>query len=881
MPAFDDWASLRRNHVEDLDWRRIDGWARAVDPHGNPWRDAIASNDVGALLTMLEEADWGKIQVGTLARIGEELVEANRIADAVSILSRAQRRFPGDFWIRSQLGDAALRDNQFNVAVQHFDAALATRPRGLQARLRLAVRAYPGRGDEDGGIDTVRQGLNSANEWAEGYAYLGLLLAARGEEQGLPMLKKAVDLAPNNASVHYNYAWYVGNILGEFEEARKEFERAHKIDPRDVMARDAIATMLVRERKFDDAIAVLNDLHRDHPDSIVAMIRLGMAFRNKGDLKNAEDWADRALLLNEKSARALELKTDLLCGRGAIDQALPLARAAVASDPHAAESHAALSRVLTARAIRDRDTRPDGAAQDRQAAIESAQSAIARGRCHIVGHVRLYEAISAKGGKLSDEEWLQAHDAVKELIRVQADDGYYLNSLAVLYMKRGRWKDALPLLERAVAADRAHGTRDQQVAVLSNLLTVHTRLGTPSRMIELLRAYRDDQLEFAPAHRLLGVALARANQPEEAFVHLRKAVDLDRDDARSQMRLGRLYFLTGSHEKGVEHTKIAADLAPDDALAQYSFAAALGRAGRLRKATDQLRVAIRMRPSKWEWHRELHKLLRLRCEFDEALEALREAARLNPRLALSPGIFLCDVMAQYDDAIEEFGKALDVNPEDPWARANLVVALRKRRKYDAAIEASEKLVVTASELPEPRSKRAWTLYRAGRLKEAEAEYRAVLAMDSDLEFVKRNLTRIRAMTEIEKHLDNHETFSPEDAIHAAQLQFVRRRYAESTRFYRQAFAANSALAKPEAGHLLDASRAAARADGDARRHALQWARAIVDWLERNAEPLPRTIALLRIRREPDFASVRDGDNVPAEWKALWARIDQLLEEARS
>jgi len=76
--AFDAWAYLRRDELEDKAWREVDAWARTIDPAANPLRDAMASEDDSGLVALLVDADLETIPAARLAVLGSGLLDAGK-----------------------------------------------------------------------------------------------------------------------------------------------------------------------------------------------------------------------------------------------------------------------------------------------------------------------------------------------------------------------------------------------------------------------------------------------------------------------------------------------------------------------------------------------------------------------------------------------------------------------------------------------------------------------------------------------------------------------------------------------------------------------------------------------------------------------------------
>ena len=64
------------------------------------------------------------------------------------------------------------------------------------------------------------------------------------------------------------------------------------------------------------------------------------------------------------------------------------------------------------------------------------------------------------------------------------------------------------------------------------------------------------------------------------------------------------------------------------------------------------------------------------------------------------------------------------------------------------------------------------------------------------------------------------------------------------------------------------------------RQGLAWLREYLKWNRTNKRPdRLRKLEVLKI--DPEFASVRDGQDVPEDWRAFWAEVDRLIARERA
>src|SRR5262249_6993931 len=124
--ALDDWAQQTRGSGEELT-RRLLTVASAID--AGPWRSrlraAVAAMDSAALDRLAGSEETDRQPPQSLVLLATALQERRQ---QMAVLRRACERYPGDFWIRLDLG-VLLGKSDREATFRHYDVARALRPR--------------------------------------------------------------------------------------------------------------------------------------------------------------------------------------------------------------------------------------------------------------------------------------------------------------------------------------------------------------------------------------------------------------------------------------------------------------------------------------------------------------------------------------------------------------------------------------------------------------------------------------------------------------------------------------------------------------------------------------------------------------------------------
>jgi tetratricopeptide (TPR) repeat protein len=109
--------------------------------------------------------------------------------------------------------------------------------------------------------------------------------------------RKAIQLNPNSVGAHLWIEPYLTFLEGKFEEAVAELERAHELDPLNLMIKTRLGFMYYYLRDFDRCIAHFEKILSLEPNFPLAYLGLMEGFGQKGMLEEALKAAEKALEL--------------------------------------------------------------------------------------------------------------------------------------------------------------------------------------------------------------------------------------------------------------------------------------------------------------------------------------------------------------------------------------------------------------------------------------------------------------------------------------------------------------------------------------------------------------------------------------------------------
>jgi tetratricopeptide (TPR) repeat protein len=260
------------------------------------------------------------------------------------------------------------------------------------------------------------------------------------------------------------------------------------------------------------------------------------------------------------------------------------------------------------------------------------------------------------------------------------------------------------------------------------------------------RTVVDAQPDWPGGHFMLGWALLKQKKNQEALTHLRKAYDLNPQDANYQLRLGEAYVASGRYSdavaflskidasslpanlrgflaqlKALALTKTgqsdqayaefarAAKANPDDADAQFQFGTAAYNDGNTQEAVDALGKAVRLDANdakKWNAYAKALNRLGRESRGDAKLAAYRRAVEASRKVVASDASYENLVQLgesqlgakEYDGAVTIFQQAVSKNGSAWLPQYYIGQAYTAKKQYGSA-ESSLEMALEKAKVP--------------------------------------------------------------------------------------------------------------------------------------------------------------------------------------
>ena len=699
------------------------------------------------------------VDISSLAhfRLGETYMKTGDIKNAFGEYLRAADLDQNNDEYQVKAGNLLLVAGHFEDAKNRARIVLERSPKSVPAIVLLA-NALVGLKDFNSAADLGKKAVDLDPERAGGYHNLGVVELLRGNADSAEQaFKRVMELDPKSAKQVLS----LGDLYraaNQFAKAEAAYQRALKMEPQNVSANHALASLYIdwhrpteaepylqAAARFStdpddqlaladyylgmgrptDSKAVLGRVAATAEGFVPATTRMAVIAYTSGQRQEGQRLLDEALAKRPNDPTTLSLKARLLLSDNKVEEALTVARAAVAANPRSADAQLTLGRVYLTRHETDDARKTFNEAlklgsnsieaqlelaklhMDRgevDTAIDFAKQGLSAAPDSLDAQLMLVRSMAAK----SDDEG-KAEAALRPLLARYPKVPKVYNVSGALALARNDRVAARKAWEYALQLD------PNNVDALGGLAALAAEAGKPSDAWALVNS----RLKVAPKNPgllLLGAKVRIINRDTKGAEDLLKqSVASDPSNVESYGLLARIYVSQKRTEEARKqylellrqeprsvsvHTMLAllakADGHLQDAIAWYKKALLIDSRAALpannlawiyvsegiemEQAQQLAEIARGAQPNQAEFHDTLGWIYYKKGLTAQALETLQRAVQLDPKNA----------SAQY-----HLGMAYVQDGTDPKARVALQEALNLNSKFpdaEAAKLALKKLV---------------------------------------------------------------------------------------------------------------------------------------------------------------------------------------------
>ena len=277
---------------------------------------------------------------------------AGQADQAELFCQRVLAAWPGQADATHLMGVMAHAYGNLDLALQHVRQACMA-PRAPAVYFSNLAEMCRQKGLLEEGEQAGRRAVTLSPDLVAGWNNLGIILQESGKlDESANCLERVVSLQPNNPEANNNLA-NTYKRLGRLDKAEQFYGKALSLNPNYAEAHSNLANLLNDLGILDKAAAEARLAIDINPRLADAYVNLAAIETSRSNHAEALRWLDGLLSFAPGNATALSAKAMTLKHFDRLDEALDVARRAVASAPNSADSHNALGQIQQAMNMMD------------------------------------------------------------------------------------------------------------------------------------------------------------------------------------------------------------------------------------------------------------------------------------------------------------------------------------------------------------------------------------------------------------------------------------------------------------------------------------------------------------------------------------------------
>jgi tetratricopeptide (TPR) repeat protein len=520
------------------------------------------------------------------------------------------------------------------------------------------------------------------------------------------------------------------NLMKErqYEAAVDYWTQATRIEPDAPDLQLSLATAVYKEAKarqeeglatvngagVADAIHILTELIKSHPDMGAAHFTLGNIYANEHRDREAANEYQEVVHQNPTDTIALGAEVEQLINASAYAEALAPALNYLRQRPHDPSGYVMVGTIYQQLGEYAK------AEPDLQIGVAKApESFEARYQLGLV---------LARMGKPAE-----ALPQLRKAVALRPGDRSSQFQLVAVLRSLGQTKQAEQVVEqlRKEQGDELLNSQLVSEGIKANDLL---QSGKPAEAAQIYRHMIDQKPDSAHTTYNLALALEALNNTAGAEGTLRKAIQIDPKLAIARAELGRLELAGGNLNSAQKWLESALDLAPELAEARGNMAMLEARKGNLVAAELLLHQTLADNPNYMQGYLDLGLILARQSRKPEANMELDKAVALAPHdpVILSTAGKAKLQMGESSEGIGLLRKVVDLVPNLASAHLDLALALASSYDLPAALAQVSDAVRLAPQSGIVHFYRGRILYDMGNAAQAQTEFDTACRLDQQL-----------------------------------------------------------------------------------------------------------------------------------------------------
>jgi protein O-mannosyl-transferase len=227
----------------------------------------------------------------------------NRVwRDDLTLYSRTLETDPDSYVMHMNLGVSYFASGNYAASEKELRRALELKPDSANVLNALGC-AYMEEGRPEEAARTFQSAIASKPRWTDSHFNYGRLLKKAGQnDAALAEFRTAVEMAPVNSTARFYLAQELAE-RGEDSEAEAQYRMSIQLSP-SLMARRNLVDILLRTKREDEALAILQQMEKEYPYDSMTHLNLGRLLEKQGKPAEAGKEYQATLVTDPNSLEA-------------------------------------------------------------------------------------------------------------------------------------------------------------------------------------------------------------------------------------------------------------------------------------------------------------------------------------------------------------------------------------------------------------------------------------------------------------------------------------------------------------------------------------------------------------------------------------------------
>jgi tetratricopeptide (TPR) repeat protein len=458
--------------------------------------------------------------------------------------------------------------------------------------------------------------------------------------------------------------------MGNLDKAIVLHKKAIEMDPDSLYLKRELATVYLQNKEGENAIGVLEDILKEHPNDVKSLILYGGIQQVRKNTAEAINAYEKVIALDPKQEKVYSLLGGMYLDAGKLDQAKRVFDQLIDHFPASHSGHFFLGKIYAEQG------KPAAAEKEFQRTLELVPDLLEP----------RFELLKLYNNQNKNEKVVQIYRDILERnpgnVRAAMELGYY-------HYAHGRTAEAEEIFKKL-------GQRSiSEFEVIIKTIQLYIDKKKYDEGIVILQGMQKAVPESPDIHHILGVAFYGKKENQSALEHFRKVTPESRFYEDAVIHAA---FILSENKQNEEAIKLLSDAEknePENAEFKYYLGTFYEEDAQFEKAELAIQEALKLEPDNPRYYFRLGVVYDKANKKEASMDAMRKVISLDPKHSNALnylGYTYADLGQNLDEAERLILEALKYKPNDGYITDSLGWVYYKKGEFEKALEYLQKAI---------------------------------------------------------------------------------------------------------------------------------------------------------------------------------------------